>query len=46
LATTVTVSQNGYSETIKAKVTEMIHPEAVLWSMDSAIAFRLKAGHM
>ena len=26
---TVTVSQNGYSETIKAKVTEMIHPEAV-----------------
>jgi thiosulfate reductase / polysulfide reductase chain A len=26
---TVTVSQNGYSETSKAKVTEMIHPEAV-----------------
>jgi thiosulfate reductase / polysulfide reductase chain A len=26
---TVTVSQNGYAETIKAKVTEMIHPEAV-----------------
>ncbi len=26
---TVTVSQNGYSETIKVKVTEMIHPEAV-----------------
>ncbi len=26
---TVTVSQNGYSETIKAKVTELIHPEAV-----------------
>ncbi len=26
---TVTVSQNGYSETIKAKVTDMIHPEAV-----------------
>jgi thiosulfate reductase/polysulfide reductase chain A len=25
----VTVSQNGYSETIKAKVTDMIHPEAV-----------------
>jgi thiosulfate reductase / polysulfide reductase chain A len=25
----VTVSQNGYSETIKAKVTEMIHHEAV-----------------
>lgn len=25
----VNVSQNGYSETIKAKVTEMIHPEAV-----------------
>lgn len=26
---TVRVSQNGYSETIKAKVTEFIHPEAV-----------------
>lgn len=26
---TVKVSQNGYSETIKAMVTEMIHPEAV-----------------
>ncbi len=25
----VTVSQNGYSEKIKAKVTELIHPEAV-----------------
>jgi thiosulfate reductase/polysulfide reductase chain A len=25
----VTVSQNGYSETIRAKVTELIHPEAV-----------------
>ena len=25
----VTVSQNGYSETIKAKVTDLIHPEAV-----------------
>jgi thiosulfate reductase/polysulfide reductase chain A len=25
----VTVSQKGYSETIKAKVTQMIHPEAV-----------------
>lgn len=26
---TVNVSQKGYSETIKAKVTDMIHPEAV-----------------
>jgi thiosulfate reductase/polysulfide reductase chain A len=26
---TVKVSQNGYSETIKAKVTDLIHPEAV-----------------
>ncbi|NJL59760.1 MAG: molybdopterin-dependent oxidoreductase [Desulfobacteraceae bacterium] len=26
---TVRVSQNGYSETIKAKVTDLIHPEAV-----------------
>lgn len=26
---TVTVGQNGYTETIKAKVTDLIHPEAV-----------------
>ena len=26
---TVKVSQNGYSETVKAKVTDFIHPEAI-----------------